>query len=236
MEDNSTEHRDEASPFPLTHWSTIFETGSADPAQAKQALEKLCILYRDPIVNWFKRNGGRQDAEDLAHGFIAYILEDNVLSRLTERKGRFRFFLVTCMKRYQYRQWQAASAQKRGGGVALVTLEAEAGGPESEANSDNQLDIDFALTIHERVMRDLAPSPEVAPYLFRKDPSERWEEVAASLGKSAMAVRKEVSRIRRGHWEKFRNEVGQIVAPTERPEETKYLYKVLFRNVPEGPK
>src|SRR6267378_4691954 len=98
MEDDSTKPRDEASPFPPTHWSTIFETGSANPARAKQALEKLCLLYRDPIVNWFRRNGGRQEAEDLAHGFIEYVLEDNVLSRLTQRKGRFRFFLVTCMK------------------------------------------------------------------------------------------------------------------------------------------
>jgi hypothetical protein len=41
-----------------------------------------------------------------------------------------------------------------------------------------------------------------------------------------------VSRLRRSHWESFHNEVAQIVTPMDRTEETRYLYELLFRNLP----
>ena len=52
------------------------------------------------------------------------------------------------------------------------------------------------------------------------------------FGKTSQALRQEVSRLRRKHWELFRDEVAQISTPSEKTDETRYLYELLFRNLP----
>ena len=103
---------------------------------------------------------------------------------------------------------------------------------QAENSTDSQLDLDFALVIHRRVMESLAPADELKPYIFQKDSSEGWQAIATRVGKTSTAIRKEVGRLRRGHWECFQKEVAQIVAPANRAEETRYLYELLFRNLP----
>lgn len=50
------------------------EAASQDPERARKALAKLCELYRQPIVNWFRRHEFHDDPEDRAHDFLAYLL------------------------------------------------------------------------------------------------------------------------------------------------------------------
>src|SRR6266567_2289549 len=98
MEANGTTAQDVGCAYPQTHWTTIFDTGSRNPDRARAALDKLCGLYRQPMVNWFGRHADKQEAEDLAHSFMIYLLDKRLLSRLTERRDRFRCFLVACMR------------------------------------------------------------------------------------------------------------------------------------------
>jgi RNA polymerase sigma-70 factor (ECF subfamily) len=221
-----------SSAFPPTQWTVIIEAGSTDPARAREALDKLCGDYRQPIVNWFKRKDFHQDPEDLAHGFVAYVLEKNLLNKVVPRTGRFRCFLVTAMQKFLWDAWDRNNAQKRGRDVQKVALVDNDVDVEADGPADSQLDMDFALVIHQRVMDALRPRTELKPYIFQKDTSERWDEIAKCLGKTAQAVRKEVSRLRRRHWEQFRDQVAQIVTPANRVEETRYLYELLFRNFP----
>jgi DNA-directed RNA polymerase specialized sigma24 family protein len=233
MEKNpaTTEHPHPASAFPLTHWTIIFEAGSADSRQAQAALAKLCELYRQPIVNWFGRHANRQEAEDLAHSFIAYLLDKQVLARLRERKGRFRFFLVTVMRRFLYAEWDKAAAQRRGGNAAIVPLAGNEAAQPAGTDGDPQFDSDLAAEIHARVMSKLEPPGDFVPYLFGKDPSPGWDEVAATLNTTSAALRKRVSRLRRAHWEGFRDQVAELVSPGDKADETRYLYELLFRNL-----
>ena len=165
METSSGTGQDRASAFPQTHWTSIFETSSSNPDQARAALEKLCALYRQPIVNWFGRHASRQDAEDFAHDFIEYLLAKEVLSELVERRGRFRFFLVTVMRRFLYGAWAKAAAQKRGGSVTMAPLADDEAGQATEQGADSQFDLDLALNIHGRVMNHLAPPTELIEFL-----------------------------------------------------------------------
>jgi hypothetical protein len=218
--------------FPTTQWTVIIEAVSDNPARAREALEKLCAAYREPIVRWFRRKDYYRDPEDLTHSFVAYLIEKNLLSKVAPRAGRFRAFLADTMQKFLWDSWDKDGAAKRGRDVEKVPLaesdvDAEAGG-----QTDSQLDVDFALIIHGKVMEALSPVDELKPYLFQKDSSQGWEDIAARLGKSSTAIRKEVSRLRRRHWERFRDEVAQIVTPANRAEETRYLYEVLFRNLP----
>lgn len=215
-----------ASPFPTTQWTVVLETTSTDPERAHRALEKLCAAYRQPIVNWFRRRTPDSQAEDHAHDFIAYLMGKDLLARVTKRSGRFRFFLFACMRYY------LLDARKRDRGATEVPLLEDEVDEKSAATGDSQLDVDFALAIHRKLMDRLSPTAELRPYIFLKDTSIGWEEVAGRLQRTPAAVRKQVSRLRRSHWESFRTEVGQIVTPANRAEETRYLYELLFRNLP----
>jgi len=220
------------SAFPPTQWTVIIDAVSTDPARARTALEKLCGAYRQPMVNWFKRKDFHQDPEDLTHGFVAYLMKKNLLAKVAPRTGRFRCFLATAMQKFLWDTWDKNSAQKRRRDFEKVSLADNDVDLQAEGQDDSQLDLDFALVIHGRVMGSLAPAELLKPYIFQKDSSEGWDAIAMRIGKTTTAVRKEVSRLRREHWEYFRNEVAQIVTPANRADETRYLYELLFRNLP----
>jgi hypothetical protein len=61
--------------YPSTPWSQILQVGTADPATAHAALERLCERYRPTIVGYFRvklRNANAaENAEDLAQTFFA---------------------------------------------------------------------------------------------------------------------------------------------------------------------
>jgi len=231
MEDNSLP-AGRSSAFPTTQWTVIVEAVSSNPERAIEALNRLCGLYRQPIVNWFKRKDFYEDPEDLAQGFLAYLLKKGLLNKVAPRTGRFRCFLAAVMQAYLWDTWDKNRAQKRGRDVEKVSLTDNDVDVQAESQVDSQLDLDFALVIHRKVMEQLAPQEDLKPYIFQKDSSEGWDEVAVRLGKASTAIRKEVSRLRRSHWERFRDEVAQIVTPADRAAETRHLYELLFRNLP----
>ncbi len=218
--------------FPPTQWTVIIDVVSANPERARAALEKLCGDYRQPIVNWFRRKDFYQDPEDLTHSFVAYLIEKSLLHKVAPRTGKFRAYLADTMQKFLWDSWDKNGAQKRGRDVEKVSLTDNDVDVQAHGQADSQLDLDFALVIHRKVMAALAPTDELKPYIFQKDSSEGWDAVAARVNKTSAAVRKEVSRLRRGHWEYFQDEVAQIVTPANRTEETRYLYELLFRNLP----
>src|SRR3954466_7476901 len=103
--------------FPATQWTVIVDAVSNDSGRASQALEDLCRAYRLPIVNWFRRKDFYQDPEDLAHGFITYLIEKSLLNKVAMRTGSFRAFLAGSMQRYLWDTWNKNTALKRGGDV-----------------------------------------------------------------------------------------------------------------------
>jgi hypothetical protein len=221
--------------FPPTQWTVIVDAVSTDSNRAARALEELCKTYRQPIVNWFRRKDFYQDPEDLAQGFIGYLIEKSLLSKVTMRTGSFRAFLGDAMQKFLWDVWNKNTAEKRGGNVEKVSFEAGDFEVQVDGAAESRLDVDFAHTIHRRVMDGLGPSSgALAGYIFQKDSSEGWEDIAKKLGRTSAAVRKEFSRLRQRHWEDFRSEVAQIVMPTQCNEETQYLYELLFRNPPAG--
>ncbi len=219
--------------FPAqTQWTVIVDAVSSNPTRAAAAMEQLCATYRQPMVNWFRRKDFYQDPEDLAHSFLAYLIEKSLLNKVAPRTGRFRAFLADTMQKFLWDSWDRNNAQKRGRDVEKVSLAENDMEIGMDGHADSQLDLDFALVIHRKVLDRLRPRPELKPYIFQKDSDEGWEAIATRLGKNSAAVRKEISRLRRGHWEQFRDEVAQIVTPAHRAEETRYLYELLFRHLP----
>src|SRR5215475_560450 len=111
--------------FATTHWSVVLAAGQTTLPQSPAALEKLCRTYWYPLYAYLRRRGhSEHDAQDLTQGFFAQLLERDWLLGVTHEKGRFRSFLLASLNYFLADQRDRATAQKRGGGRAPISLDA----------------------------------------------------------------------------------------------------------------
>ena len=114
--------------FANTRWSVVALVASGSEAEAGRALNYLCRNYWYPLYSYARRSGhSREEAEDLTQEFFARLLHDNTLSEARQHRGKLRTFLLTVMKRFMIKEWQRASAQKRGGGREHVPIDFDEG-------------------------------------------------------------------------------------------------------------
>src|SRR5277367_2121109 len=110
----------QAKNFPTTLWTVVLRAGRDEPAKARAALAQLCQAYWYPLYSFVRRRGySPHDAEDLAQGFFAHLLEKQVLERVDPELGRFRTFLLASLKNYLANDWDRSHARKRGGGLKI---------------------------------------------------------------------------------------------------------------------
>ena len=111
--------------FPETIWSSVL--AEPDPAApgALAARERFFAVYWRPVYK-FIRTAGRasiEDAKDLTQEFFSYFIEGGLLAKYREEKGRFRSFLKGVLRRFLSEARRDGSAQKRGGGKAILSLD-----------------------------------------------------------------------------------------------------------------
>jgi len=111
--------------FGETHWSVILSAADKRrPAEAADALEKLCRVYWPPLYAYIRRLGeSPHDAQDLTQEFFARFLDKNYLAAVDQAKGRFRSFLLAALKHFLANERDKQRAQKRGGGRAFVPID-----------------------------------------------------------------------------------------------------------------
>lgn len=111
--------------FPATRWSVIAGVRSADGAERKRALDKLCEAYWKPVYKYVRLRWSRaaEDAQDLTQGFFAEMLEREMLNRFDAGKSRLRTYLRLCVDSFVLNQEKAARRQKRGGEVQHLALD-----------------------------------------------------------------------------------------------------------------
>ena len=221
--------------FPPTHWTVVIEASSENPAKAREAIDKLCTVYRQPIVNWLRRHDYGQDAEDLAHEFVSFLLQKNRLKNFVRMEKQFRKFLCTCLIRFLGDLRDRANAKKRGEGIALEPLD----GQEVAAQTDigKELDRDIAREMHRRVMARLEQDyagrggvvrfQELRRFVFGKESHASYAEVASRLSMTPNSVKKAVFDLRERYFDCFRTEVAQTVSSDEMNEETRYIFTLL---------
>src|SRR5512138_3914991 len=112
--------------FATTHWSVVLTARQHESPQAGAAWEKLCRTYWYPLYAYVRRRGFSQhDGQDATQGFFAHLVERQSLDRADRDKGRFRSFLLASFNYFLANQWDRANAQKRGGGVQVLSLDAQ---------------------------------------------------------------------------------------------------------------
>lgn len=114
------------SPFPATSWGLIARAAEPLTPDGHAALAALCERYWDPVYAFIRRSGaGAEDARDLTQGFFTTRwIDKNDLRAANRENGRFRNFLLMCVKRYLANQRDHARTEKNGGGRPLESFDA----------------------------------------------------------------------------------------------------------------
>jgi DNA-directed RNA polymerase specialized sigma24 family protein len=166
------------------------------------------------------------------------------LAGVDRRNGKFRSFLLAALKHFLANQWDRTQAQKRGGGQAVLSLDAlSAEGryrrePAHNLTPERLFERQWALTVLERVLARLQSEHEAGgkaalfqtlkPFLTSGRPAATYAEAAAALQMSAGAVKVAIHRLRRRYRQLLKEEIAHTVAkPEEIDDEIRYLMACL---------
>lgn len=111
--------------FPATRYSVISAAQSDDPARRTQAIESITAFYWRPIYKYVRLRWQleAEDARDFTQDFFLRLIEKDFLESYDPGKGRLRTFLRTCVDRLYLKQSRDAHRLKRGGALALQSLD-----------------------------------------------------------------------------------------------------------------
>ena len=108
--------------FATTHWSLVVAAGGPKTSESSAALETLCRIYWYPLYAYVRRFGyDVERAEDTVQGFFLHFLQQQSLLSARQDRGRFRSFLLACLKHYMANEhdrvsacetWRRAAARK----------------------------------------------------------------------------------------------------------------------------
>lgn len=113
-----TQMGDGGASFPETCWTDVL--GARDAV----ALERLVTRYWKPAYFFVRRRGASvEDAKDLTQAFFASMLERSALDRVERGHGRFRAWLLACLRNFLSDESDRRRADRRGGGRAPASLD-----------------------------------------------------------------------------------------------------------------
>lgn len=220
--------------FPVTSWGLVGRAGQPLTPSGRQALAELCERYWYPVYAFVRRRGApAEEARDLTQGFFTRLLEKNDLAAADRARGKFRSWLIACVKSYLANEHDRATAQKRGGGQVGSGLELEIEDAERRYQAEPARALSpealyerrFALTLLAGALEALRAQQARAgkERLFEAlkgrltgDGGERpYKEVAEELGMTAGAVKTAASRLHDDYVELLRAEVARTVERVE---------------------
>jgi RNA polymerase sigma-70 factor (ECF subfamily) len=244
VNDNPAENPELAGAFVTTHWSLVLR--ARDKSEA--ALEVLFSTYREPLLVWLRAEGyALEDAEDLLHGFVEGLLRREAFKGVASEKGKFRTFLLRCLKYHIRDERDRRMAAKRGGGQAIESLDQTDGAgaainqPSSDRGApDLEYDRAWAKSVlnnsFRRLEKECARRGQMAlytalePVIFCDDTASPYREIGLALAMSEPAVKMAASRIRSRLRDVVREEVMQTVSNQQDwQEEVRYLIQLFGR-------
>jgi len=235
----------ESRQFTTTNWSLVLAAGSATAPESRDALARLCERYWYPLYAYVRRHGyDRDESQDLTQSFFARLLETKIVSAADRDRGRFRCFLLASLRNFLANEWNRARAERRGGRVQVISLDADATErqyshePAHNLSPERLYDRRWALTLLDVVLADLRKDmiregkekffQRVKGYLLGEDPEQTYEQLGSELGMSGGAVKVAVHRLRQRYGQLIRQHIAQTVAcPQEVDEELKYLLQAV---------
>jgi len=133
--------------FPSTQWSRILATSD------RRDLDALAQAYWPPIQAWLmaRLRLPAEEARELTQEAFAWVLQTHFLDRADPARGRFRGLLKKALANFAIEHFRREAAQKRGGGLVHVTIEAAAEvADERTPTPDEVLDASWRRELLER--------------------------------------------------------------------------------------
>ncbi len=234
-----------ASDFATTRWSVILDAANAPGKAASQALTVLCETYWYPVYLFVCRNSFERDqAMDLTQEFFCRVLERPENYRPDPSKGRFRWFLLGCVRHFLANQADQARTLKRGHGRTFLSLDPN--------EADRRLGIQvadhrdperfferaWAVVLLDRVFATLEKEyvasgkgeafSALRGVLLPAGSNRSAAEIAQDLGVSEGAVRVMTHRLRKNFGKILRAEIGDTVSgAAEIEDEISELFRAL---------
>ena len=233
--------------FVTTDWSVVLDAKGDDSGRSSEALERLCRIYWPPLYAFIRRNGyNSADAQDLTQEFFSRLLSKDYLCHLRDQRGKFRSFLLTFVKHFLSDERTKASAQKRGGGQAVLSFDDTSAEDQYAAEAADHLGPDqlfersWAQTVLNQALQRLTGeySSSGKGLLFEKlkdvQPGEHgprsYAELGSELGMTEVAIKSAVHRLRRRHREILREEIARtVMRPEDVDDEIRYLIALLSK-------
>jgi RNA polymerase sigma-70 factor (ECF subfamily) len=217
--------------FPTTRWTLVLASQKGGE-EGRAALEALLSIYWKPLYFYTRRKGlSVESAEDAVQGLFLQLVERDFPARLDAARGRFRSYLLTAMDHYLINQHERESAQKRGGGVPLLPLDAVPAECELATVPEDPVlafEREWALGLMERALGRLHQEyeqggrkgrAEAVLRFFRLDGAPTYAEAAAECGMTVSQWKAALHRARGRFRAILREEVMQTVAEDREAEE-----------------
>ncbi len=223
--------------FATTHWSMVVRAGHGRTPGAGRALAALCENYWFPLYAFVRRAGhATHDAQDLTQAFFAELLSKDVLAVADPQRGKFRSFLQAAIKHFLAKEHRRQSAQKRGGGQALLSLDFDSAEdryrriePADNLTPQRLYEKRWALALLDLVFVRLREESAVAgklpqfdylkQFLAGRPGDVSYHTIAEELDMTEGAVKVAVHRMRRRFRELLKDEIAQTVTGPEELED-----------------
>lgn len=237
----------DAGRFATTRWHLLQGEESDDGAAA--ALSHLAHAYWLPIFAVVLRRGyPTEDAQDLTQDFFVEIAQGRLLQIADPKRGRFRSLLLRCLQNFLADQCRKRVAVKRGGRAEILScgdwlderrVQALLPHRTAESWSDDRLfDAGWAAALVNEAVRKLRVQYEsngrrrlfevLSPHLAADRSDVSYDQLAASLGVSAAAVKRLLHRMRLQYRLRLREAVAATVEnPADVEDEIRYLFSAL---------
>jgi RNA polymerase sigma-70 factor (ECF subfamily) len=230
--------------FATTHWSVVLAAGDPASPRAAEALEQLCCAYWYPLYAYVRRRGySPDDAQDLTQEFFARLLAKDYLAAVHPGRGKFRWFLLSAVRRFLSNERERASAKKRGGGTFHVPFDGEKAEDRYRLEAselltpDKLFDRAWAVNLIEAANRSLEEEytlegkaewfEALKVHLSGDEVGPTYANVGARLRMTEGAVKVAVYRLRHRYRDVLREQIAQTVTTrTEVEEELRDLLAV----------
>ena len=231
--------------FHTTHWTVVLAARDKSGCGASEALATLCSTYWYPLYAFIRRrDSSPHEAEALTQEFFLRFLDSHALEKVQPGAGKFRSFLLVCLKNFLANERERARAQRRGGGYSFLHLDAGEAEtryslePADNLTPDAVFQRRWAFAVLERTIRELGHEyereekqllfEELQGFLPGGQGSVSRAELAAKRGVTAGAIDVAVHRLRQRFGILLREQVAQTVSSIDEvEEEIRYLISVL---------
>lgn len=228
-----------------THWSLVLAAGGQLSGDAECALAALCENYWYPLYVFVRRqNYNHDEAQDLTQHFFARLLEKDFLGQVDQERGRFRSFLLACLKHFLSNERDRERAQKRGGGRQLISMDGEEADqryrlePVSDLTPEKIFERRWAMTLLERTLNQLRDEcvaagtgdrfDQLKPFITGGAKDQSYRQAAAALDMTEDAAKALAYRLRKRYRQHLRDEILQTVStPQQVDEEIRDLFSAL---------